>query len=124
MWHDFCGRTHALKAKGRNLLPVPEGDVGVTQCFRGTRDGGDYSISLLNRRHAKYEDVKRQFVSSWRHPAARLPSVVGIFQIRNPPSLYERYLQEARRIDPRHRTEVRRWPRMLNTRGVSYFNHF
>ena len=88
--YDFCGRTHAKLAESRGLLAPPANDPRFDRVFKGTQGGGDYTLSVLTRRHEKYDGVKQQFLSSWEHPGPK-PVVQRILQIRNSPAVFEAY---------------------------------
>ena len=75
---DFCGRTHAKSAHKAGMLGRSEAlePEHVEVVFSGTNsDGRPYSVSMLNRTHSKYEGVKEQFQSSWRHDS-EIPTIV------------------------------------------------
>ena len=72
--HDYCGKSHAIKAKERGFGPLdsalnPEGVERVYTGPRcGSRDGtqvgacvpgDDYTISVMTNRHPKYDSVKQ-----------------------------------------------------------------
>ena len=75
---DFCGRSHAQRAKaagmqGRSEALQPDHAEIV---FSGTtQDGNRYSISMMNKSHPKYDGLKDQFQKSWRHDTP-VPTVV------------------------------------------------
>jgi hypothetical protein len=49
--HDYCGRTHAIKAKERRIIPSLDPTVEVT--FSGL----DWEIRLLHRKNEQYGTV-------------------------------------------------------------------
>ena len=102
--HDYCGKSHALKAASQGLLPAPPADPTVDVRYRGNIGGGDYEISRLTPSHAKYSSVVVQFESQWSHPT-QVPTVVSVLQIRNSPEIYEAYRASVARIG----NEQRRW---------------
>lgn len=92
--HNFCGRSHAVTAKLKGLLPRSSAlDHFVERVFagrQGERDG--CSISLLMNAHPKNEKVKQQFMDAWRHPGPK-PTVLRVYQVRNPASVYSAYIE-------------------------------
>jgi len=109
--HDFCGRTHAVLARERAIVPPDaqlHADRSVVERSFGGRD--NMTISVMTNRHPKYQSIKRQFAETWRHPTA-VPRVERILQIRNPDDVYSRY--EARKGWLQHQLgdadEVRRF---------------
>ena len=103
--HDYCGRSHAFKAKQQGLLPAPLADPSIDAKYEGNIPGaGNYEISRLTPHHEKYGSVVHQFKSQWRHPTM-VPDVVSVFQIRNSRKIWEAY-EDARR---KFGQEERRW---------------
>ena len=88
--HDYCGRDHAMKARDRQLVPPPIEMQGlVERTFEGP--GGCWSASLLTNQHPKLAGVKQQFLRAWNHQNLTRPSVARVYQIRNPPEVYQAY---------------------------------
>ena len=114
--HDYCGRTHAIKAKDKGFVPGPAGDNTIHVVWDGNIPNcGKYTVAKLTKRHPKYANVVHQFEASWRH-GTRVPEVVGILQIRNPLVLFQRY--EALRL--RLGNEQRRWHGTQSAAGCSF----
>lgn len=89
---DFCSLDHKNRAWERRLL-APTGPE-FERVFMG--GSGDYSAAFMTKRHPKYEGIKQQFMMSWKHGVK--PSVQCIFQIRNPPAIYERYVRHLGKV--------------------------
>jgi len=59
---------------------------------------GDYSVSLLTRKHPKYAAIRLQFLQGWKHPDEPTPTVERILQIRNTPYIYNKYTAYLARV--------------------------
>ena len=60
----------------------------VERTFEGP---GGWSASLLTNQHPKLAGVKQQFLRAWNHQNLTRPSVARVYQIRNPPEVYQAY---------------------------------
>lgn len=90
---DFCGRTHAKLAQTRGLMPPSAAGLNptwVNRVFQGRANEPPYTLSELTNQHPKYEDIKTQFAAGWQHPTP-CPSVLRVFQVRNPMEVFRRY---------------------------------
>lgn len=92
--HDFCGKTHALKAEDRGVEAVPAGPLSehVSAVWKGRQGEQPFTISVLTRAHPKFAGVKEQFALSWAHPTP-VPTVLRVLQIRNAEPIYRRYVE-------------------------------
>jgi len=122
--HDFCGRTHARQAQAKGMLGAKEACVEegnqVDRVWAGRDGEPEYVISMLTKKHPRYQGIKAQFHDTWLHPGPK-PTVMRIYQVRNPEhvfntfSRYKDFLMEgAEKMGERvrHReaiNEVRRW---------------
>ena len=91
---DYCGRTHATRGKENKILPrrgaLDRQHVEVVFGGRhGDTDG--CSVALLRNSHPKYASVKRQFLDGWKQGEYDKPTVVRIYQVRNPRDVYGGY---------------------------------
>lgn len=103
--HDYCGKSHALKAKQQGLLPAPLADPTIDVRYIGNIPGaGTYEISRLTPLHEKFGSVVKQFEEQWLHPTA-VPTVVSVLQIRNSREIWEAYASTLSRF----KNEQRRW---------------
>ena len=73
---DFCGRTHAIKANERKIVPSKNPTVEVA--FAG--DG--WEIHLLQRKNEQYGTIKNMFIKQWGKPSR--PSLLRIYEIKVP----------------------------------------
>jgi hypothetical protein len=81
---DFCGRTHAIKAKQLGLLGRSSAlEDGVERVWpTGPREGEEPgTVSMMTRQHRKYESVKQQFWEAWKHPQKSRPTVLRVYQV-------------------------------------------
>lgn len=92
--HDYCGKTHALKAKEQGLRPLSDGllgaDNGYSKVWSGRQGEPDYAISLMSNASVNYSNVKRQFWEGWVHPGSK-PTVMRVYEIKNPTPVYQSY---------------------------------
>ena len=98
--HDFCGRTHAREASMRGLLPASAAatpPAGVDRVWRGRAHEPEYVLSVLTNAHPKYEGIKQQFRQAWEH-STPVPTIMRVLQVRNPASVYRRFVQHASRL--------------------------
>jgi hypothetical protein len=104
--HDYCGKTHAFKAKEQGLLPAPLANPYIDAKYQGNigHAAGNYDVSRLTPRHNKYANIVVQFESQWKHSTA-VPTVVSILQIRNTAEIYQAYEETANRLG----NQQRRW---------------
>jgi len=103
--HDYCGRSHAQKAKQQGLLPAPLADPTIDAKYEGNiPNAGAYTISRLTPQHEKYGSVIHQFESQWKHPTPT-PAVVSVLQIRNSREIWEAYEAKRQQVG----NEQRRW---------------
>ena len=104
--HDYCGKSHAVKAKQQGLLPAPLADPTIDVKYIGNiPNASNYEISRLTPVHAKYSSVIKQFEDQWKHPTDT-PVVVSVLQIRNSREVWEAYQSALRRVGG---NEQRRW---------------
>ena len=78
--HEYCGKSHAIKAAALGQLPAATDDSTVDLRYKGNIGRGDYVISRLTREHPKHASVVHQFETQWKHPTA-CPTVVSILQV-------------------------------------------
>ena len=81
---DFCGRTHAIKAKQQGLLGRSRAlEDGVERVWpSGSSEGEEPgTVSMMTRRHRKYDTVKQQFIKAWHHPGKSIPTIMRIYQV-------------------------------------------
>jgi hypothetical protein len=81
---DFCGRTHAIKAKERGLVGRSRALEDAVEhvwptVSQDSEESG--SVAMMTRFHPKYEKVKKQFLEAWRHPDKQKPSIMRIYQV-------------------------------------------
>lgn len=110
--HDYCGRTHAVTARQRGLVPPAIAGMDprwVNRVFRGRAGEPDYTLSELTNAHPRYAGVKQQFAAGWQHPSA-CPTVLRVYQVRNAQDVLARYLACQRALEPHGgANEVRRF---------------
>jgi len=84
------------RARKRRLLAPA--DDRVERVFLGS--SGDYSASLLTKRHPQLAAVKAQFLSEWRKSVATGGRVLvqRVYAVRNPPQIYERFRAHSRAV--------------------------
>lgn len=87
---DFCGRTHAVKAReqgllGRSVTLTPSDVERVWKLENGA------NVSMLKKSHSRYDGIKGQFLDAWKDVNI-VPSVIRILQVRNSEIVYNRYL--------------------------------
>ena len=58
-------------------------DGGVDRVFQTSSrvSGESGTVSMMTRRHRKYEAVKQQFLEAWRHPEKPKPTIMRIYQV-------------------------------------------
>jgi len=91
---DFCGKTHAIEAKQRGLLPAAQdfhqalvpSPAAVVAVWRGRRGEEPYAIAELTNVHPTRQNVKQQFLDAWEHPG-RKPTVERVYQCALPAML-------------------------------------
>ena len=132
---DFCGRSHAIKAREQGMVgrSMTLDDGGVDRVFQTSSrvSGESGTVSMMTRRHRKYEAVKQQFLEAWRHPEKPKPTIMRIYQVlfsilflcivgylttdsqvRNAPSVYQAYLDYREGLEQQcdFESQVRRHP--------------
>ena len=105
--HDYCGKSHALKAKQQGLLPAPLDDPTVDAKYQGNIGqglAGNYDVSRLTPVHPKYANVVQQFETQWKHNTEK-PTVVSVLKIRNTAEIYRAYEETLNCVG----NQKRRW---------------
>jgi len=67
------------------LLPSSGPDVDRVYQING------FQIELIKKSHDKYQGVRDQFFSSWKHPQPPSPTLKAIFRILNSPEVHSKF---------------------------------